>query len=82
MPTRNRRPIALPKPAEFYFDADANATKPVVAVRETGEAATAKLLKLIERDAARQGRTSRNLAHLAMAGRPRRSRPRAVRSAR
>lgn len=56
---------SLPKPAEFYFDADANATKPVIAVKETGEAATQKLAKMIDRgnnaDAA-----AAQLAHLAM----------------
>lgn len=41
---------ALPRPSEFYFDADAQATKPVLAVRETGDAAVAKLVKLIDRD--------------------------------
>ncbi|MFD0739762.1 tetratricopeptide repeat protein [Lysobacter koreensis] len=56
---------ALPKPAEFYFDADANATKPVVAVRETGEAAMAKLLKLIERKPHASAERAQ-LAHLAM----------------
>lgn len=55
----------LPKPAEFYFDADANATKPVVAVRETGEAAMAKLLKLIERKPHASAERAQ-LAHLAM----------------
>lgn len=55
----------LPKPAEFYFDADANATKPVVAVRETGEAAMAKLLKLIERNPHASAERAQ-LAHLAM----------------
>jgi tetratricopeptide (TPR) repeat protein len=56
---------SLPKPAEFYFDADANATKPVIAVKETGDVATQKLAKMIERGnnvdiAAAQ------LAHMAM----------------
>lgn len=59
--------LALPRPAEFYFDADAKATKPVIAVRETGEAATAKLLKLIERDPRAKAEHAQ-LAHLAMAG--------------
>jgi Tfp pilus assembly protein PilF len=57
----------LPKPAEFYFDADAKATKPVIAVRETGDAATAKLLKLIDRDPRAKAEHA-HLAHLAMAG--------------
>lgn len=56
---------SLPKPAEFYFDADANATKPVVAVRETGEAAMAKLVKLIERNPHATAERA-HLAHLAM----------------
>ncbi|MGH8078287.1 MAG: tetratricopeptide repeat protein [Lysobacter sp.] len=55
----------LAKPAEFYFDADAKATKPVIAVRETGEAATAKLLKLIDRDPRAKAEHA-HLAHLAM----------------
>lgn len=58
---------ALPRPAEFYFDADAQATKPVVAIRETGDAAVAKLLKLIERDPRAKAEHAQ-LAHLAMAG--------------
>ena len=57
----------LPRPAEFYFDADAQATKPVVAIRETGDAAVAKLLKLIERDPRAKAEHAQ-LAHLAMAG--------------
>ena len=57
----------LPKPVEFYFDADAKATKPVIAVRETGEAATAKLIKLIDRDPHAKAERAQ-LAHLAMAG--------------
>lgn len=56
---------SLPKPAEFYFDADANATKPVVVVRETGEAAMAKLLKMIERKPHASAERAQ-LAHLAM----------------
>ena len=59
--------LALPRPAEFYFDADAQATKPVIAVRETGDAAVAKLLKLIDRDP-RSKAEHAQLAHLAMAG--------------
>lgn len=59
--------LTLPKPAEFYFDADAQATKPVIAVRETGDAAVAKLLKLIDRDPRAKAEHAQ-LAHLAMAG--------------
>lgn len=58
---------ALPRPAEFYFDADAQAIKPVIAVRETGDAAVAKLLRLIDRDP-RAKAAHAQLAHLAMAG--------------
>lgn len=56
----------LPKPNEFYFDADAKTTKPVIAVRETGEAATARLLKLIDRDPRAKAEHAQ-LAHVAMA---------------
>ena len=59
--------LALPRPAEFYFDADAQATKPVIAIRETGDAAVAKLLKLIDRDPRAKAEHAQ-LAHLAMAG--------------
>jgi Tfp pilus assembly protein PilF len=56
---------SLPRPAEFYFDTDTKSTKPIVAVRETGEAATVKLLKLLERNPS--GKTENaQLAHLAM----------------
>jgi tetratricopeptide (TPR) repeat protein len=55
----------LPRPAEFYFEADAKATKPIIAVRETGEAATAKLLKLLERNPRAKAENA-HLAHLAM----------------
>src|SRR5262245_53661001 len=56
---------ALPKPAEFYFDADANATKPVVAVKETGEVAMHKLAKILERDSNADAAAAQ-LAHMAM----------------
>ena len=59
--------VALPRPAEFYFDADAQTVRPVVAVRETGDAAVAKLLKLIDRDPRAKAEHAQ-LAHLAMAG--------------
>lgn len=55
----------LPKPAEFYFDADANTLKPIVAVRETGEAAMEKLAKAVERNPRAKGEAAQ-LAHLAM----------------
>ncbi len=56
---------SLPKPAEFYFDADSNATRPVVAVKETGEAAMQKLAKMVERDN-NADNAAAQLAHLAM----------------
>lgn len=58
---------ALPTPAEFYFDADARTTQPVVAVRETGEAATIRLLKAIARNPHAKAEHA-HLAHLAMEG--------------
>ncbi len=59
--------MAVARPAEFYFDADAQATKPIIAVRETGDAAVAKLLKLIDRNPRAKAEHAQ-LAHLAMAG--------------
>lgn len=56
---------ALPKPAEFYFEADALAVRPIVAVRETGEAATQKLLRAIQRNP-RAVAERAQLAHIAM----------------
>lgn len=56
---------ALPKPAEFYFEADALAVKPIVAVRETGEAGTQKLLRAIQRSP-RAVAERAQLAHIAM----------------
>lgn len=58
---------ALPKPAEFYFDADPTTTRPVVAVKETGDAAVQKLLKAIERDPRAKAEHAQ-LAHIAMEG--------------
>lgn len=55
----------FPRPAEFYFDADANATRPVVAIDETGEAAMAKLLAMIERKRQANAEAAQ-LAHMAM----------------
>ena len=55
----------FPRPAEFYFDADANAAQPIEAVKESGEAAMAKLLAIIERDP-RAREEAAQLAHLAM----------------
>jgi len=56
---------SLARPAEFYFDADANTRKPVTAVRETGDAATQKLAKAIERNPHAKAEVAQ-LAHLAM----------------
>ena len=55
----------LPKPAEFYFEADALAVKPIVAVRESGEAATQKLVRAIQRNP-RAVAERAQLAHIAM----------------
>ncbi|KGM54041.1 hypothetical protein N800_05560 [Lysobacter daejeonensis GH1-9] len=56
---------ALPKTAEFYFEADALAVKPIVAVRETGDAATQKLVRAIQRNP-RAVAERAQLAHIAM----------------
>jgi Tfp pilus assembly protein PilF len=56
---------SLPKPVEFYFDADAKATKPVVVVKETGEVAMQKLARILERDTNADSAAAQ-LAHLAM----------------
>lgn len=56
---------SLSRPAEFYFDADANTLKPVVAVRETGDVAMEKLAKAIERNPRARAEAAQ-LAHLAM----------------
>lgn len=58
---------SLPKPAEFYFDADPTTTRPIVAIRDTGDAAVQKLLKAIDRDP-RAKEEHAQLAHLAMEG--------------
>ena len=58
---------ALSKPGEFYFDADAQTTKPVVAIKETGDAAMERLAKIIERKAHAPTEAAQ-LAHLAMEG--------------
>lgn len=58
---------ALPRPAEFYFDADTMTTRQVVAVRESGDAATERLLRLIERNPRAKAEHAQ-LAHLAMQG--------------
>jgi tetratricopeptide (TPR) repeat protein len=56
---------ALPKPAEFYFDAEPTTTRPIVVIKETGEAAIQKLLKAIARDPRAKAEHAQ-LAHLAM----------------
>jgi tetratricopeptide (TPR) repeat protein len=58
---------SLPTPAEFYFDPDAATTRPVVAIKDTGDAAVQKLLKVIERDPRAKAEHAQ-LAHLAMDG--------------
>jgi tetratricopeptide (TPR) repeat protein len=55
----------LSKPNEFYFDADAQTVKPVIAVRETGEAAMERLAKILERKPNAPTEAAQ-LAHLAM----------------
>ena len=56
----------LSKPVEFYFDVDGQTTKPVLAVRETGEAAMERLAKTLERKANAPAEAAQ-LGHLAMA---------------
>ena len=58
---------SLPKPAEFYFDADASATQPLVATDKSGDAAVQDLLKAMERDP-RDLVATAHLARLAMQG--------------
>lgn len=56
---------SLAKPAEFYFDADVTTTRPITAIKETGDVAIQKLLKLIERNPGAKAERAQ-LAHLAM----------------
>lgn len=56
---------SLPKPNEFYFDADAQTARPVIAVRETGEAAMDRLAKILERKSHAPNEAAQ-LGHLAM----------------
>lgn len=56
----------LPRIAEFYFDTDSNTVRPVIAVKETGDAAVQRLLKKIEREPYAKAEHAQ-LAHLAMA---------------
>ncbi len=58
---------ALPRPAEFYFDADTNTTRPVVALKGEGDAVVARLLKTVERDPRARAEAAQ-LARVAMAG--------------
>lgn len=58
---------SLPRPAEFYFDADVGTAEPVVATEETGDAAVQALLRLMEREP-RNAEAVAHLAHVAMQG--------------
>lgn len=58
---------SLGKPAEFYFDADSSAQRNIVASRDTGDAAMAKLAKVVERNP-RAIPEAAQLAHVAMEG--------------
>ncbi|MBB1062023.1 tetratricopeptide repeat protein [Marilutibacter spongiae] len=55
----------LPRPVEFYFDADSHATKSIIAVNETGEAAMERLLATIQRDPHANAEAAQ-LGHMAM----------------
>lgn len=59
---------SLPKPAEFYFDEDASALRPIEVVRESGDAAVQRLLKVIERRPDSANAERLQLAHVAFAG--------------
>lgn len=56
---------SMPKPVEFYFDTDAKATRPVVAIKGSDEATMERLAKLIERKPDARAAQAQ-LAHLAM----------------
>jgi len=56
---------SVPKPAEFYFDADPTTTRPIVAIKETGQPAIQKLLKAIAREPHSKAEYAQ-LAHLVM----------------
>lgn len=58
---------SLPRPAEFYFDEDASATRAVIAVSATGDTAVEQLLKAIDRNPRATAETAQ-LAHIAMTG--------------
>lgn len=56
---------ALPKPKEFYFDADGNSARKIVVVEGEGEALAAQLIKARERGR-RQVEATAQLAHVAI----------------
>jgi hypothetical protein len=56
---------ALPKPKEFYFDADASTTRKIVAAQGEGEALAAELVRMRERGRKSMEATAQ-LAHVAM----------------
>jgi Tfp pilus assembly protein PilF len=56
---------SLGKVAEFYFEADANTVKPIIAVKETGDSAAQMLLKRIARNPQAKAEHAQ-LAHIAM----------------
>lgn len=58
---------SLPKPAEFYFEADANTVRPIVAIKGEGDAVLKRLLKAVERDSGARAEAAQ-LARIAMAG--------------
>lgn len=55
----------MPRPVEFYFDADASALRPVLALKDRSDAAVERLMRRVERspDAALE---TAQLAHYAM----------------
>lgn len=55
----------LPKPAEFYFEADTLAVRPIMVMRDTGDAATQYLARVIQRDP-RAVAERAQLGHIAM----------------
>lgn len=57
----------LPRPAEFYFDADAAVAAPIVAVPGDDDTTVAALARLRERGGRHADRASAQLAHLSMA---------------
>lgn len=59
---------AVPRPKEFYFDADPVTTRPIVLVEGDDEAVQARLLRLVERGDRNAAAAAAQLAHIAMAG--------------